>query len=86
MIKTEQVAGLEVFSCLPARKTGRPPLLFIHGAGSDHSVWPLQSRYFAHHGWNVLADVKVFVFAVEANWRPWTANGLACIAAGASRT
>ncbi|MCB4825611.1 hypothetical protein, partial [Roseicella aerolata] len=37
-------------------------------------------------GWNVLADVKVFVFAVEANWRPWTANGLACIAAGASRT
>jgi hypothetical protein len=37
-------------------------------------------------GWNILADVEVFVFAVEQNWRPWTASGWACIAAGASRT
>ena len=29
--------------------------LFIHGAANDHSVWALQSRYFAWHGWNVLA-------------------------------
>jgi pimeloyl-ACP methyl ester carboxylesterase len=33
----------------------RPSALFIHGAQNDHSVWALQSRYFAHHGWNVLA-------------------------------
>jgi pimeloyl-ACP methyl ester carboxylesterase len=33
----------------------QPDLLFIHGAANDHSVWALQSRYFAHHGWNVLA-------------------------------
>jgi pimeloyl-ACP methyl ester carboxylesterase len=33
----------------------RPWLLFIHGAANDHSVWALQSRYFAHHGWNVIA-------------------------------
>jgi len=29
--------------------------IFIHGAANDHSVWALQSRYFAFHGWNVLA-------------------------------
>ncbi|MEX1165382.1 MAG: alpha/beta hydrolase, partial [Hydrogenophaga sp.] len=28
---------------------------FIHGVLNDHSVWILQSRYLAHHGWNVLA-------------------------------
>ena len=32
-----------------------PTLVFIHGAQNDHSVWALQSRYFAHHGFNVLA-------------------------------
>jgi pimeloyl-ACP methyl ester carboxylesterase len=32
-----------------------PTIVFTHGAGSDHSVWQLQSRYFAHHGFNVLA-------------------------------
>lgn len=32
-----------------------PVLVFLHGAGMNHSVWALQSRYFAHHGYNVLA-------------------------------
>jgi pimeloyl-ACP methyl ester carboxylesterase len=32
-----------------------PAVIFIHGAAADHSVWALQSRYFAHHGRNVLA-------------------------------
>lgn len=32
-----------------------PTAVFIHGAQHDHSVWALQSRYFAHHGFNVLA-------------------------------
>ena len=32
-----------------------PAVVFVHGAGSDHSVWALQSRYFAHHGFNALA-------------------------------
>lgn len=35
--------------------SGRPSWLFVHGAGMDHSVWILQSRYFAFHGANVLA-------------------------------
>lgn len=33
----------------------QPSVVFIHGAQSDHSVWILQTRYFAHHGYNVLA-------------------------------
>ncbi|HEX2529847.1 MAG TPA: alpha/beta hydrolase [Burkholderiaceae bacterium] len=32
-----------------------PTVVFIHGAQHDHSVWILQTRYFAHHGFNVLA-------------------------------
>ena len=32
-----------------------PCVVFIHGAQNDHSVWILQSRYFAHHGRAVLA-------------------------------
>ena len=27
----------------------------MHGAAQDHGVWALQSRYFAHHGRNVVA-------------------------------
>jgi pimeloyl-ACP methyl ester carboxylesterase len=34
---------------------GLPTAVFIHGAEHDHSVWALQSRYFAHHGFSVLA-------------------------------
>jgi pimeloyl-ACP methyl ester carboxylesterase len=33
----------------------RPTIVFIHGAQHDHSVWILQSRYLAHHGFSVLA-------------------------------
>ena len=35
--------------------TTKPTAVFIHGVLNDHSVWILQSRYLAHHGWNVLA-------------------------------
>lgn len=35
----------------PAQST----IVFIHGAQNDHSVWGLQTRYLAHHGFNVLA-------------------------------
>ena len=34
---------------------GQRSVVFIHGAANDHSVWALQSRYFAYHGFNVLA-------------------------------
>ncbi|WP_460448214.1 alpha/beta fold hydrolase [Alsobacter sp. SYSU BS001988] len=32
-----------------------PTVVFIHGAGMDHTVWALQTRWFAHHGRSVLA-------------------------------
>lgn len=35
----------------PAQRT----VVLIHGVLCDHSVWALQSRYLANHGWNVLA-------------------------------
>jgi pimeloyl-ACP methyl ester carboxylesterase len=34
---------------------GRPTVVMIHGVLNDHSVWILQSRWLANHGWNVLA-------------------------------
>ena len=33
----------------------KPTAVFIHGVLNDHSIWILQTRYLAHHGWNVLA-------------------------------
>lgn len=33
----------------------KPTVVFIHGVLNDHSVWILQTRYLAHHGYNVLA-------------------------------
>jgi len=39
MIKTQIIEGLEVFSCLPAKKTDRPPVLFIHGAFAGGWMW-----------------------------------------------
>ncbi|MET0312591.1 MAG: alpha/beta hydrolase [Burkholderiaceae bacterium] len=33
----------------------KPTVVFLHGVLNDHSVWILQTRYFANHGWNVLA-------------------------------
>ncbi len=41
-------AGREIDRSLPS-------VVFVHGAANDHSVWALQSRYFAYHGWNALA-------------------------------
>jgi pimeloyl-ACP methyl ester carboxylesterase len=36
-------------------KADQPTAVLIHGVLNDHSVWALQSRYLANHGWNVLA-------------------------------
>jgi len=43
------------YSAGKAIDPARPTVVFIHGAQNDHSVWSLQSRYFACHGYNVLA-------------------------------
>ncbi len=52
-----QVHGHPTY-CYTAGKAldpARPTVVFIHGVLNDHSVWILQSRWFANHGWNVLA-------------------------------
>jgi pimeloyl-ACP methyl ester carboxylesterase len=51
------LAGARVFLADQGRRFDpkRPTLLFVHGAGMDHSVWPLQARHFAYRGWNALA-------------------------------
>lgn len=33
----------------------KPSVVFIHGAGLDHTVWTLAARHFARHGRNVVA-------------------------------
>ena len=43
-----------VYSGGKAFDAALPCVVFVHGAGHDHSVWGLQSRYFAHHGRSVL--------------------------------
>src|SRR3954468_5519107 len=35
--------------------TKLPTVVFLHGAGFDHSTWALHTRWFAHHGFGVLA-------------------------------
>jgi pimeloyl-ACP methyl ester carboxylesterase len=47
--KTYAYTGGKDFN--PAQRT----VVLIHGVLCDHSVWALQSRYLANHGWNVLA-------------------------------
>ncbi len=52
-----QVNGHNTY-CYTGGKTfdaDRPTIIFIHGVLNDHSVWILQTRYLANHGWNVLA-------------------------------
>ena len=33
----------------------KPLIVLIHGAGTNHTFWGLQTRYFSHHGYSVLA-------------------------------
>jgi len=51
------VAGREVYAYAGARPSlpSQRTIVFVHGAANDHGVWAWQSRYFAHHGFNVLA-------------------------------
>ncbi len=51
------VDGRPVYAATGGRDFDRalPAVVFVHGAGMDHTVWALQTRYFAHHGRGVLA-------------------------------
>ena len=52
-----EVDGKRAFAYTAAHELDpkRPTIVFVHGAGLDHSLFGLQSRYFGYHGRNVLA-------------------------------
>ena len=52
-----QIDGSSVFAATGGarRQSDQPLIVFLHGAGMDHSVFALQSRWFAHNGARVLA-------------------------------
>jgi pimeloyl-ACP methyl ester carboxylesterase len=51
------VNGAEVLVATGGRDFDRslPAVVFLHGAGFDRSTWALHTRWFAHHGFAVLA-------------------------------
>jgi pimeloyl-ACP methyl ester carboxylesterase len=51
------VEGREVFAGTGGRAfdPALPAMVFLHGAGFDHTAWALLARAFAHHGFGVLA-------------------------------
>ena len=52
-----KVNGSVVFAATGGKKfdVSLPGIIFVHGAAADHTVWKLQTRYFAWHGYSVLA-------------------------------
>ena len=52
-----EVDGKHVFAATGGKpyNPSLPTVVFIHGTGMDHTIWNLQTRYFAWHGRSVLA-------------------------------
>ncbi|MDB5606947.1 MAG: alpha/beta hydrolase [Bradyrhizobium sp.] len=51
------VNGIDTFVATGGRDfdSSLPTIVLLHGAGFDHTTWALHSRWFAHHGYGVLA-------------------------------
>jgi pimeloyl-ACP methyl ester carboxylesterase len=51
------VHGRKVHAATGGRpfESRKPAVVFLHGAGCDHTVWQLPARWFAWHGHSVLA-------------------------------
>jgi pimeloyl-ACP methyl ester carboxylesterase len=51
------VDGTRIFAGTGGREfdPALPTVVFLHGAGLDHTVWALLARWFAHRGFGVLA-------------------------------
>src|ERR1700748_2391218 len=51
------VNGLQTFVATGGRDfdLSQPTIVLLHGAGFDQTTWALHSRWFAHHGFGVLA-------------------------------
>ena len=54
------VNGKPVFAATGGRPfdPALPAVVFVHGAGMDHTVWSLQTRFFAHHGRAAVAAAR----------------------------
>ena len=52
-----EVNGKKAFFATGSGSIARnqPSVVFIHGAGMDHTVWALPARYFARHKYNVIS-------------------------------
>jgi pimeloyl-ACP methyl ester carboxylesterase len=52
-----RVAGQTIYAYTNNREIEptRESIVFIHGAGLDHTVWTMAARHFARHGRNVIA-------------------------------
>ena len=52
-----KVDGRKVHAATGGRpfESGKPAVVFLHGAGCDHTVWQLPARWFAWHGHAALA-------------------------------
>lgn len=52
-----QLRGMQAFVYTGGKAfdPAQPSLLLVHGAQNDHSVWIMQTRWLAHHGYAVLA-------------------------------
>jgi len=52
-----EIDGVPVHVATGGRKhaPGKPWIVLLHGAGSNHLIWVLQSRALAYGGWNVVA-------------------------------
>src|ERR1700674_3180310 len=51
------VNGVDTFIATGGREfdSSQPTIVLLHGAGFDHTTWALHSRWFAYHGYGVLA-------------------------------
>jgi pimeloyl-ACP methyl ester carboxylesterase len=52
-----EIDGIDIFFATGGQplRPALPSIVLIHGSGLDHATWALQSRWFAHHGRNVVA-------------------------------
>ncbi|MCW0232383.1 MAG: alpha/beta hydrolase [Ferrovibrio sp.] len=51
------VTGRKIFAATGGKPfdAAKPTVVFIHGNACDHTSWAMQTRWFAYHGYSVLA-------------------------------
>lgn len=88
------VNGTDTFVATGGREYDKslPTIVLLHGAGFDHTTWALHSRWFAHHGFGVLApDLPAHgrsggaPLATIADMADWTAALLDAAGAATAR-